>query len=878
MSERIMELNKMVDVSAGGHILYLYDDEDAYADNAAAYLISGVRAGDLAILMDSGERTERIRARVSAHLDENQREQVVYVDAEKFYAVHESFHYKVVIEHFAELLQPYGDRTTGIRTWAHVLWKAEDGVESQLEKFEEFADRSVHGYRLLSVCAYRGGSVSASLQVKMLRSHDYVMTDEELSSTDLSGRSAATVFPSLSEQQMRDERNRDTRHRLEEVSRQLEKVIANNLDPVALFDEERRLLKVNAAFERMFGWSSEELAGQSEQRLRERIALRETSGGSEERPGPEVLPNPETPARKSESATVRTRSGRSVDLLLTGFALGDAGQPGGYAVIYRDVTDFRSSERRLQESVERYTSLKKHNHDAVFSIDGEGRVINTNPAAQRLTGLTTEEMIGRRFVDWMASGSLRDIVQENAAQGEDAMRPTVRIRHADGGEFEVLTSTAPIIVGGENVGCYILAKDITEHKRLLIEKQVAEERDRAKSEFLAVMSHEIRTPMNGVITLTQLLLETEGLNDQQREYVEVIRRSGDALLNIVNDILDFSKIEAGKADLQPEPMNLREDVARSFDILLADSRAKGLELGLSVAPRVPDIVLADPNKLRQILVNLIGNAIKYTEKGGVFVSVDTEEEAPEGKARLVFRIRDTGVGIPEEQREHLFEPFYQLDNFMTRKSEGTGLGLAITKKLIELMGGEIGVSSKPGEGSVFRFAIEAQLPDFGDSAADRGESPLFPNEEESFSLRILVAEDNKVNQLVMERLLGRLGYTADMAPDGVEALEAASNRHYDMILMDIRMPRMDGFETSRRIRESPQTYGTPYIVAVTANAMTGDRERCLAAGMDEYMNKPVDVKRLANLLQEAEEGIRHSGENSGKIRGESKSPAEGEER
>lgn len=875
-----MELNRLVSVSTGGHILYLYDDVDAYADNASAYLISSVRNGDLAILIDSAERIDRIRSLALPALSAEEHERIVYVDADRFYDTTESFHYKKVIENFGESLKSYLGQASGIRTWTHVAWKSEPRVERELSVFEDFADRNVNGMRLVSVCAYRAGSISASLQVKMLRTHDYVMTDEELSSTDLTGKSGGALFPSLSAQREKDRQDNVERLRLEAAVRQLQKITANNLDPVALFDEKGALVSLNAAFERVFGWEARDFAGMSETGVRARIGLQNVPEG-ELAPlsKANLLPDPSIQAEDAvrAEATALARNGEILHLLVTEFALGDEECPAGYAVIYRDITYFRDSERKLQESVERYTSLKRHNHDAVFSIDGDGRVMNTNPAAQTLIGLTTEEMIGQSFSQWLAEGTMDDILR-NSVAGDESLRPTVRIRSVNGNEFEVLTSTAPIIVGGHNVGCYILAKDITEHKRLLIEKQAAEEMNRAKSDFLAVMSHEIRTPMNGVITLTQLLLETDGLTAEQREYVEVIRRSGDSLLGIINDILDFSKIEAGKTELQLEPMNLREDVARSFDILLADSRAKKLELGLSVAPRVPEIVVGDPNKLRQILVNLVGNAIKYTEEGGVFVSVDLEEGAPEGWVRLHFRIRDTGMGIPEAQTEHLFDPFYQLDNFMTRKSEGTGLGLAITKKLIELMHGTIGVRSKLGEGTVFRFSIDMQLADFderpeAEATAEVVQVVISPPDVFS-PPRILVAEDNKVNQLVMERLLSRLGRGSDLAEDGVQALELAERSPYDIILMDIRMPRMDGFEATRQIRQAPERYGKPYIIAVTANAMQGDRERCLDAGMDEYMNKPVDSKRLAVLLAEAEAQIRHLGENSGKIIGESKRTTE----
>ncbi|OWA33600.1 hypothetical protein B9G55_19790 [Saccharibacillus sp. O16] len=856
MSERIMDLNRTVSVSSGGHILYLYDDESVYFDNASAYLISGAKDGDLVVFIDRQDRIESLQKRMVAILNDEQLKRLIYMSTEQFYQAHPSLPYRKIAEDFASRVPRHSDRSAGIRMWVHAAWQSEPSMEAELEKLERLAHETVHELRIISICAYQGAAISAALQVKLLRQHDYVMTDEELSGTDLSGRSGGAVFPSLAQQQENDDLHLSERIKLESATRQLENLIANNLDPVALFDREGRVVDLNAAFERIFGWTSDELINMGEAELRERMGLRSilndelrlSSDTSEKR-----LPVLLEPERIE--ATAHDKNGVRLNLVLTAFALGDTLDPSGYALIYRDITDFRSSERRLQELVERYTSLKRHNHDAVFSIDREGRVINTNPAAQTLTGLTTEEMIGCPFTDWMANGTLDDIMGKGLP-GDDATQPTIRIRRRDGREAEVLTSTAPIIIGGENVGCYILAKDITEHKRLLVEKQTAEQMNQAKSEFLAMMSHEIRTPMNGVIALTQLLLETEGLTEEQREYLEVIRRSGDSLLGIVNDILDFSKIEAGKTELLIEPINLREEVARSFDILLAEARNKELELGLSVTPHVPEIVVTDHQKLRQILVNLIGNAIKYTDRGGVFVSVDTEGEAVQGKLRLAFRIRDTGLGIPESQTKHLFDPFYQLDNFMTRKSEGTGLGLAITKKLIELMNGSIDVCSKPGEGSVFRFTVEVQLPDF-EELPDETPAAALPESSEPAQLNILIVEDNRVNQLVMDRLLARLGYAADLAEDGQEALEAAQRKRYDVILMDIRMPRLDGFGATRQLRGNPRLYGHPYIIAVTANALRGDRELCLAAGMDEYMNKPIDAKRLAELLADMERRIRH---------------------
>ncbi|MDO3410879.1 PAS domain S-box protein [Saccharibacillus sp. CPCC 101409] len=867
MNERIIKLNRTIDMSSGGHILYLYDDPEVYEENAAAYLISGARAGEIPILIESSERAGRIRGKIARELNAEQRAGVVYIDARHFYDNDSSIRGDRAAEHGAKLLEPFAAAKSAVRIWAHAL-REDAAAGREPVFFEQPIDRGAEQFRLLSVCAYEAGSIPASRQVRLMRTHDYTMTDLEfaVSAVAESGREAGAASPAGRRE--KEERGRAEGMERQTTAVQLETLITNNLDPVCLFNEEKRLVQANAAVEEIFGWPQRELLGCSQHELFERL-------GFEYGVETEAFGVRTAEGSRRFYASAKARNGAPLDLLLSAFPLGDAQSPAGYAVICRDVTEFRSSERRLQESVERYTSLKRHNHDAVFSIDSEGRVINTNPTAQKLTGLTIAEMIGRRFQDWLAAGTLDGIVRSPETDGTDFSN-TVRVRRADGSESEVLTSTAPIIVGGRQVGCYILAKDITEHKRLLIEKEAAERMNRTKSEFLAVMSHEIRTPMNGVIALTQLLLETTELTEEQRQYVEVIRRSGDSLLRIINDILDFSKIEAGKAELQPEPMNLREDVSHSFDILLAETKAKGLELGLSVSPRVPEIVVADPHKLKQILINLVANAVKYTDEGGVFVAVDAEDApASPDRIRLLFRIRDTGRGIPQERAEQLFDPFYQLDNFIANRPEGTGLGLAITKRLIELMNGRIEVRSEPGTGSLFRFSIEAERSSI-DLMPKREETSAFADSPGKRTLRILVAEDNKVNQMVMERLLDKLGYKADLAADGQEAVKAAYGSGYDIILMDVKMPRMDGIAATQTLRRQPPGHGRPYIIAVTANAMQEDRQRCLEAGMDEYMNKPVDVKRLSELLLEAEKAIRHSAENSGKIKGEPGRPAEGQ--
>ena len=390
--------------------------------------------------------------------------------------------------------------------------------------------------------------------------------------------------------------------------------------------------------------------------------------------------------------------------------------------------------------------------------------------------------------------------------------------------------------------------DISELKdtqeKLRRARDQAEAASRSKSEFLANMSHELRTPLNGLMGMLQLL-GLENLPPEHREYVDTALASGRSLLSIIGDVLDFSKLEAGILDLRNEPFHLRkalETVIGNFTIIAED---KGLDLRLQIDDGVPEVVVGDGGRLRQILFNLVGNALKFTEVGHVELSVDRLPSSTHGGIRLLFQVADTGIGISERHMDHIFGAFTQVDGSYARRYQGAGLGLGIVRRLTNLMGGSVAVDSEPGQGS--RFFVNLRFSEAAPSIMPVHEAAI---DTASGPLHLLLAEDDRVNQIMAKRMLERLGHTVDCASNGKQALELLRDRKYDCVLMDVQMPVMDGLAATRALRAAHaagEMHWVP-IIALTAHAMTGDREKFLEAGMDGYLSKPVDIQALAQAL------------------------------
>jgi PAS domain S-box-containing protein len=475
------------------------------------------------------------------------------------------------------------------------------------------------------------------------------------------------------------------------------------------------------------------------------------------------------------------------------------------------------------------------------------RYVDMNTAMEELQGLPKESAIGRDPVElgWLKSSEDLDAIR-SALDGDHGLDAKELIFwNAKLGQRTGLLWARRVAIGGIDYSlCFVL--DISERKRMEEElvraRQGADAAAQAKSEFLANMSHEIRTPLNGILGLSYLL-EEESVPDNLRPMMGLIRTSGEVLRRVVDDVLDFSKIDSGKLELEEEPFDLRACLQWSFDLFREAAQEKQLEYKLVLSEGLPVRVSGDLTRLRQVTANLMSNAVKFTQAGSIEMEARlAETPLRNGRQMIRISVRDTGIGIPEHKLGRLFQSFSQVDASTSRCYGGSGLGLAISKRLVEMMGGEIQVESRVGEGATFEFTFAAGTALATEPATEAKSSGSLKG------LKILVAEDNAINQTVLMRMLQKMGCQPDLACDGASAIRCVAAHSFDVVLMDLNMPVIDGLEATRRIRKMPSAQGCVPIVALTASATNQDRSACLAAGMDDYLSKPIEIRSLREAL------------------------------
>ncbi|NTV90371.1 MAG: response regulator [Clostridiales bacterium] len=529
----------------------------------------------------------------------------------------------------------------------------------------------------------------------------------------------------------------------------------------------------------------------------------------------------------------------------------------------QEITVRKKMEEELLKSEQKFRHLAEIFPETIFEADIAGKVTYTNKKAQAQFGFTQEDFEkGVMITDFISDDDREDILKRirDKINGADNGYYEYTAKRKDGSLFPALGYASPISQDNSIVGIRGFVFDESERKRseqeLLAAKEQAESANIMKGQFLANMSHEIRTPLNGMMGFLTLLQST-GLTEEQKEFVSGAKSVSEILLYLINDILDFSKIEAGKMKMDKTIFSIRAVVEQAATMIKPKAMEKKIEVMTFVNPGVPHFVVGDPARLRQVLNNLLSNAVKFTDEGLVSVTVSSGLEE-DGKVTINFDVTDTGMGIEEEDLNRLFNPFVQADSSTTRRFGGTGLGLAICRELTRLMDGDVTVKSLAGKGSVFSFFVRLEVSHAAQGTRNKAPDNLPQRVQKGWSIkkelldaRILLAEDNEINRKIFTGMLSKWGFKYDLAGDGREALKAVSEKDYDIIFMDCQMPIMDGYQSTAEIRKNEGDGKHTAIIAITAAAMESDRVKCIEAGMDGYLSKPIDFGDMLRCIEEA---------------------------
>lgn len=556
---------------------------------------------------------------------------------------------------------------------------------------------------------------------------------------------------------------------------------------------------------------------------------------------------------ESETQVYR-KDGSVLDVGLSLSVIKDSEQrPLGFIAILRDMTRQKIAERKIRESEAKIRIILDHSAAAITLTDEQERIISWNRFTEDMLGMSKDDLYLKHISVLYPEEEWKKIRAEGIRKTGQRHHFETRALKKDGTVIDVDLSVNVLKDSNDGiVGSVGIMQDITEQKRvqqmLVKAKIAAEEANNSKSLFLANMSHEVRTPMNTILGLVDLTLDTQ-LTPEQRENLSIIKNAGDILLSLLNDILDLSRVEAGKIQLENIELNLSHiipSICRGLEVL---AKNKKLELVRDLDPKIPEIVIGDPVRIRQILVNLINNAIKFTFQGQIVTKVRLLGLA-DGICELEFSVSDQGVGIPKDKLETIFEAFTQADASTTRRFGGTGLGLAISKRLVEMMGGRIWVESEEFKGSTFFFTAKFRVGEILQAQPEPLIETRIEGPRDLKSLRVLLAEDNIVNQKIVYKMLEKKGWSIKTAENGKQVLEILDQDSFDVVLMDAQMPVLDGFEATRLIREAEKKSGKHIpIVALTAYAMAGDKQKCLDAGMDGYVSKPIDRQKLFEAIE-----------------------------